>query len=182
MGVMHLELKDIKGGVLEQEYTCSVADFPELRDMKEQGGPEFRGPLAFHLRFQKSGQIVELEGSFTAEIILNCGRCLQDFSRKVSESFALTFSPVAGEEADEEDVELDAEELGLITYKGETIELTGSLQEQLVMAVPIGPVCREACRGLCPECGRNLNDDSCHCERRPFNNKFSALAGLKLKD
>lgn len=178
---MRLELKDIKGGLYEQDYTCSLNDFPELLEMKEQGGPEFIEPLNFHLRFQKSGQIVELDGDLSTEIKLSCGRCLQPFVHKATESFALTFSPVPEQATDEEEVELEADELGLIIYQDEAIELIESLQEQLIMSIPISPLCSGGCQGLCSECGLNLNDDRCTCEKKPFNNKFSALADLKFK-
>ncbi len=64
---MQLELKDIKGGVLEQDYSCALSDFPDLSELAEEGGPEFTEPLHFHLRFQRSGPIVELEGQLEAE-------------------------------------------------------------------------------------------------------------------
>ncbi len=91
---MQLELKDIKGGVLEQDYSCALSDFPDLSELAEEGGPEFTEPLHFHLRFQRSGPIVELEGQLEAEVDLSCGRCLQRFRQSLNETFVLTFSPV----------------------------------------------------------------------------------------
>lgn len=179
---MRLEIKDIKGGVLEQDYSCTFADFPELKAMSDHGGPAFVEPFSFYLRFQRTGQLVELEGRVKADIHLSCGRCLKGFRLPVEDSFALTFSPVPQEGVDEEEVELDADELGLITYHDDVLDLRASLLEQLVMAVPISPVCRDECQGLCPECGLDLNDSHCSCEKKVFNNKFSVLAGLKLKN
>lgn len=179
---MQLELKDIKGGVLEQDYSCALSDFPDLSELAEEGGPEFTEPLHFHLRFQRSGPIVELEGQLEAEVDLSCGRCLQRFRQSLNETFVLTFSPCADSDEKEEEVELEADELGLIVYQDETLELAQPLQEQLIMAVPISPVCKGDCQGLCPECGLNRNDKHCRCEKKPFNNKFTALAGIKFKD
>jgi len=178
---MRLEIKDIKGGVLEQDYSCTFADFPELKTMSDHGGPTFVEPFSFHLRFQRTGQLVELEGRVAADILLNCGRCLKEFRLSVTDSFSLTFSPVPQEGVEEEEVELDADELGLITYRDDVLDLTAALLEQLVMVVPISPVCSDGCQGLCPECGLDLNDSRCTCEKKVFNNKFSVLAGLKLK-
>jgi DUF177 domain-containing protein len=177
---MRLELKDIKGGDLEQDYSCTFADFPELKTMSDHGGPVFVEPFSFHLRFQRTGQLVELEGQVTADILLSCGRCLKEFRLPVAESFALTFSPVPQKDVDDEEVELDADELGLITYQDETLDLAAPLLEQLVMAVPISPVCSDECHGLCAECGLDLNDSRCLCEKKVFNNKFSVLARIKL--
>lgn len=177
---MRLELKDIKGGVLEQDYSCTFADFPELKTLSEHGGAAFVEPFSFYLRFQRTGQLVELEGQLTADILLNCSRCLKEFSQSVNESFTLTFSPVPQDDVDEEEVELAADELGLIVYQDEILDLAAPLLEQLVMAVPISPICSVECQGLCPECGLDLNDSRCSCVKKVFNTKFSVLAGMKL--
>ncbi len=178
---MRLELKDIKGGVLEQESQCSVADFPELISIAGQDGPTFRDPLTIRLRFQLTGQIVELDGHIDAVVTLRCGRCLEFFEHSVSESFSLTFTPHLDGVENEEELELDAEELGLTVYHDEALDLRDPLQEQLIMAIPISPLCSNGCQGLCPECGVNHNKDRCDCTGRPFNNKFTALSGIDFK-
>ena len=178
---MYLELKDIKGEELEQVYTCTLSDFPDLVALAEEGGPVFDEPLNFRLRFQRTGQLVEVDGSFSATVDLKCGRCLQEFKQPLAESFALTFVPQSADVESDEEVELEAEELGLIPYVEETLKLRDPLQEQLLMAIPISPLCHESCRGLCPECGNNQNVEACDCMRKPFNNKFTALAGMKFK-
>ncbi len=179
---MKLELKDIKGGCLEQDYVFTLVDFPELQELAAEGAVVFHEPIKFHLRFQKSGLIVEVDGSLAATLTLSCGRCLGQYEQEISETFALTFTPDAKEHDAEEEIELEADELGLILYRDEVLELTDPLQEQLLMAIPISPLCRQECQGLCSECGVNLNVASCSCEKKIFNNKFSALAGMRLKD
>ena len=178
---MQLELKDIKGGKLEQEYSCCLTDFPELNLLAKDGGPRFSEPLVFNLRLQKTGKFVEVDGHLDAVVSLNCGRCLQSFDQSLSESFSVTFVPRQKENETDEDIELKADELGLVAYNDETLELGDTLQEQLLLAVPISPLCQQDCKGLCPECGTNLNIETCHCSRKPFNNKFTALAGMEFK-
>ncbi len=179
---LRLELEDIKGGGREQAYSCSLSDFPDLVALAEEGGPLFDEPLTFQLRLQRVGSIVEVDGHFDAVVGLKCGRCLAEFKLPLSESFTLTFVPQSQDEEDpEEEVELETEELGLISYRGETLELREPLQEQLLMAIPISPLCSDACRGLCPECGGDLNHETCDCTRKPFNNKFTALAGMDFR-
>ena len=179
---MHLELKDIKGDGLEQVYTCALSDFPDLEAMVDEGGPVFNEPLIFKLRFQRTGQFVEVDGHFNAVVELKCGRCLQGFKQSLSEAFTLTFVPQSNDaESDEEEIELEAEELGLTPYSEETLKLRDPLQEQLLMAIPISPLCDKLCQGLCPECGGNRNNKACNCTRKPFNNKFTALAGMDFK-
>jgi len=179
--IVRLELKDIKGGELEQGYSCSLTDFPDLAMLAEEEGPRFREPLVFKLRLQKTGKFVEVDGRLDAVVGLNCGRCLQDFEQLLSDSFSVTFVPQVKDCDADEEVELEADELGLIPYVDETLELRDMLQEQLLMAVPISPLCKMTCNGLCPECGTNLNTETCDCTRKPFNNKFTALADMKFK-
>jgi len=179
---MRLELKDISDSGLLQEYSCRVEEFPLLLELQNEEELLFIGPLEFCLRLQRVGQIVEVDGSFTTGLSTTCGHCLQKFEQSLAGDFALTYSPVSSDlSADApEEVELDADELGLVYYKNETIELLQPLQEQVLMAVPMAPLCSDDCRGLCPECGCDLNNNSCHCEKKSFNNRFTALAGLKL--
>ncbi len=179
---MRLELKDIKGGVLEQEYSLSVDEFPELEVLAENGAGSYQGPLQFTLRLQRTGRMVEVDGRLQATVQLDCGRCLCRYRQEVDERFSFTFTPVLKEaDAGQDDVELEADELGLVLYQDEVLELGPCLQEQAVMALPVAHVCSSDCRGLCPECGINLNEGSCDCSPRPFNNKFGALAGLMSK-
>lgn len=178
---VRLELKDIKGGELEQGYTCSLEEFPDLGVIAAAGGPKFSEPLVFRLRFQRLGQLVEVDASLDALVTLKCGRCLQPFEQSLSEVFALTFVPLLKDDEIEEEVELETDKLGLISYESEVLELQEPLQEQLLMAVPISPICKTSCRGLCPVCGTNLNVDKCDCVQKVFNSKFNVLANIDFK-
>ena len=177
---MHLELKDIKGGLLEQGYSCSLTEFPDLIAIAEAGGPEFNEPLVFQLRFQRAGKFIEVDGHLDAVVALECSRCLQGFEQSLSESFTLTFVPLVKEGETEEEVELKRDELGLVAYADEVLGLQEPLQEQLLMAIPISPVCKVSCLGLCPECGINLNVEHCDCVKKPFS-QFSVLAEIDFK-
>ena len=83
------------------------------------------------------------------------------------------------DDAGGEEVELSAEEMGLIPFAGEEIDLREALQEQFIMALPQRALCREACKGLCPHCGADLNRVSCGCEPPAFNSRFDALKSFK---
>ncbi len=177
---MRLELKEIIDGVLEREYCCSATDFQVLAELAAAEDIHFNDPLVFSLRLQKTGQIVEVDGTLAASAGVKCGRCLQPFVQQIAANFSLTFTPLVVQEETAEEIELDADELGLIYYRGETLELLDPLQEQIVMSIPIGPLCANGCLGLCPECGCDLNTTRCDCVKQPFNNKFGALADLKV--
>ncbi len=178
---MQIELKDIKAGELEQEYSCTVDDFPQLQDFIAAGEVKFYPPLEFKLRLQQTGKFVEVDGRLDAVIGLKCGRCLGSYDLPLAENFAFTFVPQPKTTEFVEEVELEAAELDLTTYKDEILDLQDPLQEQLLMAIPISPICCEECLGLCPECGVNMNITRCDCVKKIFNNKFNILSELNLK-
>ncbi|MDT8421130.1 MAG: DUF177 domain-containing protein [Desulfuromonadales bacterium] len=179
---MRLELDEISAGGIVREYSIPAESFPELKELVDSGQMAFVTPVAFSLRLQRPGQMVELDGTLAVTIQEVCGRCLADLETRITSTFSLTFTPRKEEESGgEEEVELEAEELGLIAYEGDAIDLSESLQEQVIISLPISPLCKEDCRGLCAECGTNLNETSCACEKKVFNNKFAALRKLKIE-
>ncbi|MCK4502340.1 MAG: DUF177 domain-containing protein [Desulfuromonadales bacterium] len=178
---MRIELKDIKAGELEQEYSCSLADFPDLQELAGVDDLKFYPPFEFKLRLQRSGKFIEVDGQLHAVVRLKCGRCLHHYRLPLAESFSFTFVPQPESCETEEEVELAAADLGLTCYQDDVLELQEPLQEQLLMAIPISPLCDVSCRGLCPECGVNLNVSSCECVKKPFNSKFNILADMNFK-
>lgn len=179
---MHLQLDEIGSGGITREYRVQGEDFPEIKQLVDDGQLVLETPILFWLRLQRAGLLVELDGRVDFTVRHACGRCLGEFAEPVSFHFAVTFSPRKDEKQDpEEETELEADELNLIPYDGDRIELQDTLQEQVLLSLPFSPLCQDSCRGLCIECGANLNQGDCTCEKRVFNNKFSALKNLKIE-
>lgn len=179
---MRLELDEISVGEMTQEYSVEAGRFDELQSLAGSEQFDFTSPLKFSLRLQRVGSLVELDGSLAFSIKDVCGLCLSPFEERIESTFSLTFTPQKESEPEQEDeeVELEAEELGLISYDGEQIDLHEPLQEQVVLSLPLSPLCSEQCNGLCSECGGNLNKTDCNCEKKLFNNKFASLKNLKI--
>ena len=78
-----------------------------------------------------------------------------------------------------QEMELDSEELDEDYFQGDELDLNVLLREQILLALPLKPLCREECRGLCRQCGANLNRESCSCAAPGFNSSFAALEKLK---
>lgn len=176
---MQLELKHIKGGQLDQEYSCAAGDFPELVRLAGAGESAYRSPINLHLRFILSGRMIEVIGHIQATLDVTCGSCLGTFEYELAEDFALTFVPEVEQTDQEPEQELAADELGLIPYREDRLDLLFPVQEQLLLAVPMHPLCSATCRGLCPQCGADLNTTGCNCEKKVFNSKFGVLAQIK---
>lgn len=181
---MIIRLDDIKHDGLTLDLEEKPERFPVLAELIDRGAVRFVGPIGLHLRAQRVDEMVTVDGELRATLVLACSRCLKEFEHKLEGAFSLAFVrelPVVEEEHDGTEVELEAEEMGLIAYEGEEIDLTAALQEQIVMALPYKPLCREDCRGLCPQCGADLNEGDCGCAPRVFNGKFAALKDFKIK-
>lgn len=177
---MRLELDEISAGGVDREYSSPVEVFPELVTHAQTSRFNFISPLKFRIRLQRAGTLVELDGQLDFRVEEVCGRCLASFGERIESSFALTFTPPRESDPELEERELETEELGLLTYDGEQIDLHDPLQEQVLISLPISPLCKDECLGLCPECGVNLNETRCDCEKKLFNNKFAALKNLKI--
>ena len=113
-----------------------------------------------------------------------CGRCVGEVRLPIEETLRVTFMP-PGEMPTEEDTggeegaEVHEEDLDVFAFDGEKIDLEPLFREQFVLAIPFAPLCREDCKGLCPQCGTDLNSGTCTCEK-PIDPRLAALKGLKL--
>lgn len=178
---MRIQVAQIKDEGLALDFSESAADFVALADLS----PEvvFLAPVSVRLRVVRVAGMIEVDGSLESLARLTCGRCLGEYELPIEAGFALTFAeelPAVIDEETDEEVELDAEEMGLIPFEGEEIDLREAIQEQVVMALPLRPLCREECRGLCPRCGADLNEGDCGCAPSEFSLKFAALRDFKV--
>lgn len=102
-------------------------------------------------RVSRTGQGILVEGIFTANTTIACVRCLTEFRQPVhtqfQELYAFKFNQVT--------------DSGLVLAENGNIDLAPLIREYLLLEVPINPICRPDCRGLCPECGANLNETTC---------------------
>jgi uncharacterized protein len=105
---------------------------------------------------------------------LACSRCLEPFELPVDAEFDVRYLPQSENTGEEREVEED--DLTVAFYRDEVIDLGQLLEEQFYLALPMKPLCRDDCQGLCPSCGVNLNVETCGCQVRWEDPR---LAGLK---
>ncbi|MBA2539513.1 MAG: DUF177 domain-containing protein [Deltaproteobacteria bacterium] len=123
-------------------------------------------------------------GQFTGEVTVACSRCVNPVKLPIDEKLHVTFLPASEMPADDDDesedgAEVSEDDLDVFPFDGETIDLEPLFREQFVLAVPYAPLCREDCKGLCPQCGIDRNTGTCACEA-PGDPRLAALKGLKL--
>jgi uncharacterized protein len=122
--------------------------------------------VACHVERSDEGG-VHVRGHLTAEVSLECSRCLEEYVQAVPAEVDLFFlpqTPGVSSEAEEE-VELSDRDMVVSYYAGETLHLGEALREQVLFSAPMKPLCAESCAGRCPACGANRNQVSCACAR-----------------
>ena len=179
--MMRIHIDQIKDRGLSLDFEETPEVFPVLADMIKENECVFLTPIKARLRAIRVGEIVEVEGMVETTVRLPCGRCLKEFETILENRFALTYTsvlPDISDTSDEQELELNAKDVGLIYFRGEEISFQEGIQEQVVMAFPLRPLCHETCKGLCPKCGADLNESGCECDQTPLNNKFAVLKNL----
>ena len=143
-------------------------------------GDSFRvaAPVRLGFDIYKDHEQFRLVGDTHASIELECGRCLEPFLRPVDSTFDLRYQPHV-RNTGEGEREVEDDDLTTAFYQNDVIDLGQLIREQLYLSLPMKPLCRDGCRGLCPVCGTNLNLVECRCPRGWDDPRFAALKALK---
>lgn len=147
---------------------------------EEDAGMEFTAAVVTGaVRLERHGRDILVRGHLSGHLKLTCSRCLEPFAAPVAADFDLLLVP-GPEPVSAQEEELSAPELDLDFYAGEVVDLESILKEQIILMVPLKPLCAETCRGLCPLCGQNLNRESCGCKEEKAASPFAVLKKLKI--
>jgi len=156
------------------EATISPADI--TIDMP---GYSLNDPLVFSGRLTRSDQIVYVRGNLSGAVNAQCGRCLESFHMSLNLDMDIAFSPQR-EQLDQE-VEIIEQDSNLAYYEADSIDLLPEIRDLFLVNLPIRPVCRSECKGLCSQCGADLNVNPCKCEQHLEASPFDKLKELKSK-
>jgi uncharacterized protein len=119
-----------------------------------------------------------LVGSARTELELSCGRCLEPFRMPFEGAIDVRYLP-ASELSKEEEREVAEDDLDTSYYRDDQIDVNELLREQFYLALPMKPLCRDDCAGLCSQCGTNLNTGTCRCAPQWEDPRLAPLKGLK---
>ena len=129
---------------------------------------------------KQGGGVFRVTGRAKTTLELDCSRCVEPFALPLDAPFELRYVP---QEQDQSVPEREIQDDDLITayYSEGSLDLIEMVREQFQLALPMKPLCLEACRGLCPECGANRNRADCGHELKWEDPRLAPLKGL-LKD
>ena len=137
-------------------------------------------PAQVRVRVELRGESVRVEGSLECRVSITCGRCAKGIPKDIEKRFRVDYWPDPAVEEGEE-LELTYYDLDVGFYRNDELDLSAVLGEQILLEIPMKPVCREDCKGLCDQCGADLNERTCSCERSRVDPRLSALAEYKKK-
>lgn len=123
---------------------------------------------------------IRVVGSFVIQVEIRCARCLDPVKQDVRESFDLVYRP-QGVDARGEESSISLAETEIGYYQGDGLLLEDVLKEQVLLALPVKQVCSNECKGLCPQCGRNLNVEDCDCVTTMSDPRWAALEDIRKK-
>jgi uncharacterized protein len=121
----------------------------------------FVTPIACELVVKKFEDGARVEGSLECSLSLKCGRCLDDFVHPVRATLDVELvrkAPIVDTE-----LELTGEEMDVYYFEGDEIDLDPLVYEEVLLNIPMQPLCKDECRGLCEICGINRNVEICRC-------------------
>jgi uncharacterized protein len=159
-------LKKVKGERKRVSFDSDLSPIPvddnEINLLK---------PAHFDLTLTNVGNAITVEGSFTVDLEVQCGRCLGNFVLSLSPDFSETYydrsQPVPGPLKED-----------WISFSGDTIDITPEVENAIVLNLPMRFVCSEQCRGLCPVCGTDLNKKQCDCVQENIDLRMAKLKEL----
>lgn len=134
-------------------------------------GGKFIGPVEVEIEIENTGRLFTGRGNVRTLLQLPCARCLQDFTYTVDTEFQAVIAENPGQNQNSDD---DA-----VFLEGEMADISPIVEETIFMAVPICPLCKDECQGLCPICGRNRNTSTCSCKEENIDPRWEKLKNLK---
>ncbi|OJH39836.1 YceD family protein [Cystobacter ferrugineus] len=191
---MRVKIEEIRDEGLKLNERMSLE---QLGTALEGSGFRATEPLAVSANLRKVSGGVLLQGQFTSRVAAACKRCLADAVLELPASFTINLVPESlarGEDVLDED-ELEEKDRGQgesggsfsledtdeELFDGKVIDLEPIVREQVLLALPMNAVCREDCKGLCGQCGQNLNEKQCDCQEKYVDPRFAALKNIKLQ-
>jgi len=169
MAMLSFDIRSITARAAVVEDKLSADD-----SVWKEGDPVPSSPLRVTGRLSAAGSgRFYWHGQVAADVVLPCRRCLADATVHVEDESHVIFAEAGRDETDDPDVQV-------LDERSNQIDLRPTLREQWLLNVPSYAVCREECKGLCPTCGKDLNEGSCECPAS-HDSRWDALRRVQTK-
>jgi uncharacterized protein len=152
----------------EGVHTHESVELPNL--VKENPQITALGPIDVDVRARVVSDTLTVNGHISGPVTFRCSRCLTAFRDELSADFTEQFVRASANELDEDDERNPVE--------GDAIDLDPYIEQEIQLAMPFTPICKESCAGLCPVCGIDRNEHVCECNTERIDPRLADLAKL----
>lgn len=173
---MIIDLNELR---LRHEPLSLDVDFDDQQLKLPSDVSLLRPPVRSQLSISWAGDQVKVEGNLEADLELTCCRCLRFFDQSLKKDFRLEYWPDPAVTREGEEVALNYQDLVVGFYRSDQLDLKAVVYEQIVLEISMKPICSESCKGLCDQCGANLNESECSCESQPIDPRLAVLSKIK---
>jgi uncharacterized protein len=188
---MKISLTTLEEGSREFTFLVKPEAFNEKHTVQDKPLEyQLSGPVDVQVKVHRYQDQVTVTGRFETKVTTTCSRCLETARCEVSGDLVIDYRPGQVERPEEvnaapasvkrppADVELQDEELDVVRYHGTELDLTEEVRQAIILNLPMQPLCRQDCQGLCVGCGENLNLKPCQCPNEKDSNPFTQLKDL----
>lgn len=148
-----------------------LVNVPELSDGDKN--TKLTSRFDIDLQLNKVLREVTVSGNVQFSIEAPCSRCLKTVKLDLKPEVNLVLTPKQSTREEDDDINHE-------TYAGDEVDISDYLREHIAMSLPFKVVCSENCKGLCPSCGINLNDETCECDNQRIDPRLAVLKNLKI--
>ena len=133
----------------------------------------FNHPIRVEIELEDLGNLINADYSFKTSCAALCDRCAREFNLELESQGRLFFMTGSGKEPAPD------ENLKLFHHDHPEVDITQDILDAMALAIPAKILCRQDCKGLCPQCGTDLNSQSCSCSAAPVDSRWEKLRELK---
>ena len=180
---MHILVENIVSSPTEIQFHEEVQTlnrFLSHRPGRDGGEYRLTSPLQVALRYMRSGEDLLFDGMLSSDLSGQCARCLDEFPLSLSRPFSCVLLPASPSRSLGREMELNQEDLAASFYSGDSVDVSLLVREQFFLSLPSHPLCQETCKGLCEQCGVNLNAETCPCRPVWTDRRLAVLAPFRL--
>jgi len=169
---MRIELENLEGGKSDFAHVYKPEDLNPVDERLS-----LTAPTTVTGKVRRPRNEVFVNGQIDTRVQVECDRCLQPVELPVNADFELEYISDSDYKSGGP-VELTEAEMSVSVFDGEAIDVDEIVKEQILLAVPTRMLCREDCKGICPECGIDRNTGECSCTTNDIDPRWAALKGL----
>ena len=173
---MFIEIEDLKPEPLHVHHVFPAG---EIRFSHEDATLE--EPVTADFSIDHKDRNLHIDGTVNTILGFRCSRCAKEFTKDFQIGFDLSYMPQPEWSDQNAEVELKYEDMEIAFYDGIAFDVNLMVLEQIELAMPMKIVCREDCKGLCFQCGADLNEGICSCGRDKSDPRLAALLDFRKK-